>query len=238
MPDKTRAFVLRSIPYSDSSMLINCFSRDYGMTTYMVRGLNGRKSRFHKSQFLVLSELEIIARHRKGKVNTLREVKIIRHYEHLHTHIVKQSIALFIGEFIYRNLRDEHINPGLYDYLGDFLQSLDASKEKSGDFPLLFLMELTRHLGIHPGSVQNNKYFDLQEGAFTDSPHSEYWLEGEDLALFKRYLGTKFAAIHTLKSKAGERRRMMDILLLYFRLHLPSFHEPNAKDVLYAVFHT
>jgi DNA repair protein RecO (recombination protein O) len=219
MPDITKALIVHSLPYSDHSLVVHAYTSVFGMTSYMVKGIKGGKSRFKRSMFLPLTELEIISRHRSdGKLNLIREAKIISRYQKLHTDIIKQSLALFISEILHLSLREERENQPLYDFLISSIQLLDNIEEGLASYHLLFLKELTRYLGIFPGEPRNTPYFDMMEGRYINTPISPYWIEGKELSLFKALLGTEFEAFYTLRISPDERRKLLDTLLYYYRL--------------------
>ncbi len=239
MLQTTRAIVLRSIPYSGSSRILRVYSRDYGTHSYMVKGVGSGKKRFKPVIFLPLTELEIIARHRNTpSLDLLRDVRVVSRYEHLHSHIPKQSIVLFVSEVLTYALGESGAHEQLYDFLVHAFKTLDETGENIAGFHLLFLVELTRHLGVYPGRNDTLPYFDMLEGRYTALPTSDYAIDGEKLMLFNRLLGTEFEAFYTLNADAHQRNMLLDMLLDYYRLHIPHFKEPNSKKVLYEVFHS
>ena len=78
-------------------------------------------------------------------------------------HPHKSAIALFIAEFLYRALREEAENAPLFAYLSNSIQWLDECKHDFANFHLVFLIRLSRFLGLYPNTegYHNGDYFDL-----------------------------------------------------------------------------
>ncbi len=80
----------------------------------------------------------------------------------------KSAIALFLSEFLYRAVREEAENRPLFAYLYH-CHWLDECREGFANFHLVFLMCLSRFLGLYPNleDYHAGDYFDLQNACFT-----------------------------------------------------------------------
>lgn len=234
----TKAIVLSSLKYGDTSLIVRAFTASDGLKTYLLKGVMGsKKGKLKPGYFLPLMQLEIVANHKnKGTLESIREVKVAMPYKSLHTDIVKNSIVLFLAEMLGNSIHEEERDEGLFNYLEYALLWLDAHPANP-NFHLLFLLNLTKYLGFYPDtSFKNSPFFDLQEGRFSKTQSLNPLIQSEILENFKRFLGTNFEALHAIQLTKSNRRELLKMVILYFRLHVHGFREPKSLAVLNAVF--
>lgn len=234
----TKAIVLSSLKYGDTSLIVKAYTASDGLKSYLLKGvLASKRGKIKAAYFLPLMQLEIVANHKnKGTLESIREVKIASPYTSLHTDIVKNSMVLFLAEMLSNSIQEQEQDESLYNYLEYALYWLDEQRSIS-NFHLLFLLNLTKYLGFYPDtSYQNAPYFDLLEGSFYKTPTLNPLLEGEQLNYFKRFLGINFDALQTIQINKAQRQELLKMVILYFELHLHGFRKPKSLAVLNAVF--
>jgi DNA repair protein RecO (recombination protein O) len=155
--------------------------------------------------------------------------------ESIHTQVVKSAIVLFLAEITANILREEEPNPDLYNYFETSIKWFETHNTYS-NFHLLFLIELTKYLGFYPELNLRATHFDLLEGKFQDHDSGIYCISGTKLNLLKTLLGIKFDGNKKLSIKPDEKRELLDMIILYFKLHLHGFYEPKSLAVLNQVF--
>ena len=237
MIETTKAIVINSSKYGDTSLIVTCYTELCGIKAYMLKGvLKSRKSKIKAAYFQPLTQLNITVNHNnKGVLNSIRDVEILNFYTSIHTDIKKQTISLFLSEILYYSIREEEENLSLYKYLEASFLWLDTHNDVS-NFHLLFLLNLTKFLGFYPET--NNRdclYFDMLEGGFTNQNRGNVVL-GENLTQFKKLLGINFDVLHTIDFNATNRQAILTILIQYFELHLGGFKKPKSLEVLKSVF--
>jgi len=233
MLQKTKAIVINSLRYSDTSLIVNCYTENYGIKAYLLKGiLSKKKGNLRKAYFTSLSQLEIVAYHNtKGNLNNIKEAKVSYFYQSLQTDIIKQSLVIFLSEILAGVLREEEENKALFHYLESSLQWLDAN-EKIANFHLLFLLDLTKYLGFYPENNSQKTYFDLLEGKFMTKPISKYFIQSPQITHFKTLLGTNFDALPHIKFSGVERQELLELLIQYISLHLQTFKTPKSLAIL------
>ena len=234
----TKAIVLSSIKYGDTSLIVKILTESDGLQSYLLKGvLKSRKGKLKVAYFQPLMQLEIVANHRyKGSLESIRDATVSYPYYSIHTDIKKNSIALFLAEVLSKSIGEGEKDPSLFEYVELSLQWLDTHDHIS-NFHLYFLLQLSRFLGFYPDmSAADLAFFDLQEGEFVRSPGLNPILEGESLSGFKELLGTNFDSMHTVKLGNKERQELLKNLVVYFELHLHGFKKPRSLAVLNEVF--
>ncbi len=235
----TRAIVLNSIKYGDNNLIVKCYTKKEGTKSYLLRGiLSSKKGKLKTAYFQPLTQLKLTANHnKKGALNSIKEVEIINHYKTIFTNITKQSIAFFLSEILVFSIQEEEENIDLYEYIETALIWLD-SHQKTTNFHLLFLLNLTKYLGFYPETKQAKyDYFDLLEGQFLQHPPKFNFISGTDLNEFKKILGINFEALDKIEFNAKSRQQVLTILIQYFELHLSGFRKPKSLDVLKTIFY-
>jgi DNA repair protein RecO (recombination protein O) len=233
----TKAIVLSAIKYSDADLIVKCYTQE-GLKSYMLkRILKSKKGKLKAAYFQPLTQLELIANHNtKGTLNFIREAKLSYPYNSIGVNITKQTIALFLSEVLSKSIREEEVNKQLFEFVETALIWLDTHSDVS-NFHLLFLINLTKHLGFYPEKEQNKAlFFDLEEGCFTNSIPRKNVVSGENLIHLKALLGINFEGLHKLRFNGSTRQEILDILIQYFELHLPGFTRPKSLAILKTVF--
>ena len=145
------------------------------------------------------------------------------------------AIALFVAEFLYHSLRSEQHNEPLFDYIADSVQWLDASTEGYANFHLTFLIRLSRFLGFYPNleGYEEQAIFDLRSGCFSMQvpTHSDF-LQPSEARLIHLMMRMDFQTMHLFRLSRHDRHRIMDVLMQYYRQHLPDFPEMKSLAVL------
>ena len=234
----TKAIVLNALKYSDTSLIVKCFTEEEGLKSYLVRGvLKAKKGGLKAAYFQPLNQLQLIANHSvKSNLHSLKEVHVLHPYKTFQSDIVKQSVVLFLSEILSSAIQEEEQNKQLYDYFEKALIWLDSHKNIS-NFHLLFLLNLTYFLGFYPDvSKKESKGFNLVEGNFSDTILDKNVITGNDFYQFKKLLGINFDAIEKVSFSKNERQLVLKIIIEYFKLHLGGFRTPKSLQVLETVF--
>ncbi|MGB1042059.1 MAG: DNA repair protein RecO [Tenacibaculum sp.] len=234
----TKAIVLNAIKYSDTSLIVKCFTLKDGVQSYMLKGvLKSKKGKLKAAYFQPLTQLHLEANHtNKNTLNSIREARVIYPYESIYTSVVKQTIVMFLSEVLSNIIQEEEENEVLYTYVETGLIWLDTHNNIS-NFHLLFLLNLSRFLGFYPDVSESDKSgFNLLEGRFTNSVVEKRTVTGKELMLFKSLLGINFDSIDSISYNKNERQIILRIIIQYFELHLDGFRTPKSLDVLETVF--
>lgn len=238
MPIATKAIVLSSLKYGETSIIIKAFTEAEGLKSYLLKGVrSSKKKKLKPAYFFPLMQLEIVATHKnKGTLDTLHQAKALTPCQTLYIDRRKNSLVLFLAEILTQSLRQQEQDKALFRYLEYALQWLDQH-EAIANFHLLFLLHLTKHFGFYPDTAyQNAPYFDLLEGNFCNTLPPNPLLEGQSLKHFKAILDLPLDALPTLHIGKHHRQELLKKLVLYFELHIHGFQKPKSLAVLTAIF--
>ena len=233
------AIVLRSRNYSDSSVIIRCYSKRNGIVSILARGVKKKKKNHVMALFQPLSMVEIVSYSKKAdaELKSLKDIKSNFFYNSLHSHPIKLGLTMFLAEILESTLQEEESNELLFDFLETSFHYLDEIDDYS-NFHISFLLELTKYLGFYPMVDDNSKiYFDLENGVFYDfDKNTPYLFSGEIIENLKKFLGTKFVKSSDVVLNKQQRNNLLKLLMQYYSLHISSFKVPKSLAVLKTLY--
>ncbi len=239
MEDKIQGFVLQSVRYGDTSLIVKIFTQSSGVQSYMIKGVYGRSARNKVALFQQLNRLRFVTSGQsKGKaLSYLKEVELDYVYQHIPFDIKKAAILMYVGELLSKTLTGQEQNEALYQFICNSMTWLDLVDSHYANFPLYFTLELSRFLGFYPQSgYLEDSYFDLQEGKFYKSvPIHPYYLDLPSSRLLSNFLGAGIDEAMTLLLSAAQRRLLLDGIIDFMRLHTPLSKGLQSHEVLRTV---
>lgn len=240
MLTRTQAIVLHAIKYGESRMIVDMFTRNFGRLSFIVSLPKSPKSKVKKQFFQPLTLLEFESEVRpKQQLQKLNDIRLSNPFVSIPFNPDKLSISLFISEFLYHALRSEQRNELLYDYVVNSILWLDGQERHYANFHLVFLMRMSRFLGFYP-NLENYKagdYFDLQESVFSSNPPlHRFFLHPSEAEKILSVMRMDYPTMHLFQLSHQERNRLLEITLLYYRLHLPDFPEMKSLSVLQELY--
>ena len=124
MSSKTKktiqAINLGIVKYGDYSLIANCYTLEFGLQSYMLKGILSRgKKKNHRSLFEPLTLLELEASENKeNKIGYMDEAKIAYVFTSIPYDLTKKALVLFLAEVIHQVVREEQgPNKLLFDYI-------------------------------------------------------------------------------------------------------------------------
>jgi len=237
---KSRAIVLHQIKYSESSLILKIYTEKEGLLSFIAKGVRGKKGNLRTAQFQALNLLDLSYREtRKSELRQILDLKIIDPFTDLPFNPIKRTIAIFIAELIQNAIKEQEPNKKLFKFLCNSIYWIDLSKQNYGHFHLLFMMKLTMYLGFYPtlDGDKEARYFDLQQGVFSSvSPSHKYFIDSEQLRAWKQLINVKLETINSLMFSSNLKRKLLQTMMLYYKLHLIHFKELNSHHILQSVF--
>mgnify|MGYP000676685188 CR=1 FL=1 len=112
-------------------------------------------------------------------------------------------------------------------------------EEASPDFHIIFMFQLSRHLGFYP---QNNFgeegfFFNLASGrfkaVFTDP---ENFLDEEASSLWHRFMRSDLQSVKTEGFNGIQRKITLDNLVRFYKLHVNGMGDIRSLEILHAFF--
>ena len=240
MITKTRGIVLRSVRFGESSLIVDVLTKSSGRVSFMVHIPKTSKGKIKKQYFqpMTLLDFEYDFRQRSN-LQRIKDVRVSLPYSSIPIDPAKSCISLFLSEFIYYATRNEQENPTLFTYISTSLEWLDNAYEDFANFHLVFMMRLGKFLGFHPflEDFTPGCFFDLRNGCFTLSmPLHTDFLNAADAGHLYNLMRMNFDTMKLFKLSHDDRNRITEIVLRYYKLHLPNMPELQSFYILREVF--
>lgn len=247
MLEKTQGVVLRLLRYQDEMVIADIYTASRGALGFLVRMPRSRKNTLRTMLLRPLNIVELEFDYRPAQnLQRLRSVQMGVAYRFLPYEPMKETVALFLSEFLYHALKNEDRNMPLFQYLKSGLLWFDEARSGTANFHLVFLMRLTRFLGFWPdipdwhkperpwrGRFRMQGFFDLRDGVMmSEPPMHDAYLSLEESAAAPFILRMDFHTIHLYRLSREQRNRILDVLTVYYRLHVAEFPELKSPAVL------
>ncbi len=233
---KTEAIVLHSIKYGETRLIVDMFTREAGRLSFIVPMPKTQKGRLKKQYFLPMTLLEIECDIRQRvQLQKLKEARLLTAYTSISFSPEKLAISLFVAEFLYHALRSEQQNVPLFAYISDSMQWLDMAPANYANFHLTFLMHMSRFLGFYPNldDYVDGCVFDMRAASFSQQvPTHRDFLQADDSRRIHTLMRMDFPTLHLFQLSHHDRNRITEVLLHYYRLHIPQFPELKSLSVL------
>lgn len=227
---KTKAIILKSIKYGETSLVVTAFTELFGVQTYMVNGVRTTKKTGVKAMlYQPASVVEMEVYHNdRNSMHRIKECNRTHVFNQVLTDVVKNSIAAFLMELLYKLLKQPEQNTDLFYFCEDALLQIDAAPtDVVANFPLFLALHLSHFFGfkIDDNFTETTCFLDLQEGMFADDrPHHPYYLEKDIAQPTSEILKTQHPSeLVQIKIPHAKRRLLLTKLMEYYSLHVQDF---------------
>lgn len=240
MLQKTVGIVLHTLKYSDTTNIVDVYTELHGRVSFAVPVVRSKKTAVRSVLFQPLAIVEFEADFRP--MTNLFRIKEVKAYPFVSIpyHPYKSAIALFLAEFLYRAVKEEGENAPLFIYLKHSIEWLDVCETEFANFHLVFLMRLSRFLGLYPNleDYHRGDYFDLLNACFTSvRPYKHSFYVGQEEAFrITRLMRMNYETMHVFGMNRVERSRCLTIISDYYQLHIPGFQPLKSLEVLQELF--
>lgn len=159
--EKTWGIVLGSVHLPGNKTVVRIFTESRGTVPFLVHNTHNKASGIRSLLLMPLHVVEIDFEYRENReLQVLRELQLRRQYTTIPYEPFKQTMALFLAEFLTHALRREGKNPALLQYVTEALIYLDEAERDFTSMHLEMLRGIADFLGY--GTPQLQK-MSLQE---------------------------------------------------------------------------
>jgi len=239
MTHKTKGIVLRSTRYGETSLIVSVFTEKFGVQSYLVNGVRkGGKTGSKAGYFVPGALLDLVVYHHEQKnLQRVREYGWAYLYQSVLSDVIKNNVALYMLELLYKCLRQPEQQDPLFNFCEDVLMQLDtAGPSTAANIPLYFSLNLSHFLGfrINDDYSADHPILDLQEGTYLpEVPLHPYYLQGEDAILIAQLLKVmQPAELEQFHLHHTQRRLLLQHLHTYYALHISDFGKMRTLEVL------
>ncbi len=239
MIHKTKGIVLKNIKYGETSLVVTIFTELFGVQTYMVNGVRTSKQSAAKANhFQPSAILDLVVYHHEQKtMQRIKEFKFAFLYQHILHDVVKNSVALYMMELLFKCLKQPEANVDLFNFCEDCLMHLDNSSNTiSANFPLFFALHLSHFFGfkMQDDYSSENYFLDLKEGYYINhQPLHPHFVEGDAAKTIADFLKVlQPGELEFFKLNGEMRRKLLLYCQDYYSLHLQDFGQMKTVMIL------
>lgn len=233
----TRGIVFHTTRYSDTSAVVKIYTEEFGLMSFLVKGLYSRKSQLRSAMFGHLTLLDLVIERREHKsLHYIKEINLNRLLPDFRESMSRSAVLLYNNELLYKCVKEEECNKPLFGFIVSMMQNLGNKELPLPAFHLLFMLKLTRFLGFSPRLAKTDagSYFDMEEGLFLDSePLHRYFISGKPAAALEQLQTMDYPDLINFSISNQVRDELLDRLLDYYRLHIPDMGEMKSVNVLH-----
>lgn len=240
MEVKTKAIVLRAVRYGDSRMIVDMLTANVGRVSFACGLSKTNRGKIKKQLFQPLTLLDIVFDYRPNvELQRIKDVRVARPFTSIPFDAYKLSIGLFLAEFLVYASKGEQDGNRLEEFTEKSLLWLDNAVEGFANFHLVFMIHVSLFIGFYPNldGYSDGAWFDLRDGSFTMTcPSHPDYLNPDDSRRILLLTRMNFDNMRLFRMSRDDRNRCLDVIIAYYRLHVPNFPVLRSLDVLRELF--
>lgn len=216
--------LLSKIDYSESSLILKFYTKEEGLVSFLFQG--GKKKKGNALFPLSIAEINCYKRS-ESNLSKISSVDIEAAQQSLYFDPIKSSVLFFIAEILTLTIKNEEEDAALYGFLEEEIRFLNVTEEFT-NYPIYFLLQYSKFLGFYPQkSVGISRYFDLEEGEFTQSkPIGHKYLFDESVSFLNSLVEETKNKVLATSIPKNIRKQMLQNLIVYYK-----FHQTGSKDI-------
>jgi DNA repair protein RecO (recombination protein O) len=235
---KTKGIVFRTVKYGETSLIVDIYTQEKGLQTYLLGSVRTKKPRFSAGATQPSALVNLVAYAREGKeINHIKEITPAYVYSDIPFDFKKGAVALFMTELVSKTIREVEPNELLFNFIWDAFLFLDSTKQSFANVHLIFALQLTQFLGFMPHSNEENTaeaiFFDLKEGVFSTKPPAHSFYIANDIAnYFNTIIQTPIKESSTITMPRTLRYELLEKMIQYYRIHIENLTDLQSHHVL------
>lgn len=239
MLKKTRGIVFKTMKYSETSIICDIYTEEYGLLSFIISGVRKKNAKTHAGLFQIMSMLDLVAYvSDKKKLHRIKEVKASYIYQSIPFNVYKSAVGQFMIEICKNAIRESEMNQELFRFIHDSYLLLDQTKNSVNIYHHVFLAKLASYIGFTPNNnfTHENPLFSLQEGCFVAKDENFECMDRENSEHMHSLLNTDLEKTHTLQLAKANRSSLLNQLIKYYQLHIENFKPVQSHLILQEVF--
>ncbi|MBL7821327.1 MAG: DNA repair protein RecO [Saprospiraceae bacterium] len=235
---QTEGIVFRTTRFRESSLIMDIYTAEKGLQCFIANGVYSKANQRLASLFQLMNVLEMLVYFNEQKeIHRIKEVSPSILYQRIPFDIKRSAIGTFILEVCRKSLSEHQANIELFNFIKKKYYQLDTQDSISPDFAIDFLIEFSGYLGFSPldNYTETDNSLDLLNGSFMPySVSNRYAVSPEDSILLLQLIRKK--EDEKLFKTLDQRRRILTLLILYYKLHLEHFKDIKSIEVFKGIF--
>jgi DNA repair protein RecO (recombination protein O) len=238
----TKAIVLRSTKYGETSVIVNLFTEILGIQTYIINGVRQRTKKTGSKEMLFEpgNILQIVAYANDQKnMNRLKEFEYAYLYKTIPQSILKNALLTYCVELTSKGIQEPGPIPEVFNLLESVALHLDKHPlEACYNIALYYSLQLAQELGfgIDGGYSMQTPYLHLADGLFVEQ-FTNATLNCSEVVSesIHNILIADLAVIDKIQLHAS-RKNILETVLQYLQMHLTQINTMRSPEILQSLF--
>lgn len=233
-----RIIVLGHTRFSDSTIIVQALSREYGRISLMVFGLGG-KSKSKLGAFHPMAVLDVVYTYKEDReIQKLTEYKPSPTLANCTSDLRKSTTLTFLAEVVSKSIRESAEDKEQFEFIDTSIQILEHLQNGLQYFHLAFMVKLSRHLGFFPGpNKEGQLFFDLEKGHGTEMmPFHKHYVASQVFNQICAFSDIKYEQMGNVKMTKNDRDFMLNTVIAWYGFRIPTMKDINSLDILHEVF--
>lgn len=216
------AICLRTQRHSDSQSILTVWDLNLGRLSLVIPAGQGRNATRLRALTLPLSVIEAeVALRPNADLHRIADVRPRITLHRTHSLPPRIMTATYTAQWLDAVLRHCAPDRQMSLFLLHAVEILEQLDDRGAlNFIPYLMLRLTRFLGIEPDWGAEGRFFDLREGAFTDTlPAHAQVLDALQTAHLRRLTRMQPRNLHLFKHTRAQRRQIINAILQYYTLH-------------------
>ena len=239
----SKAIFLHATKTGESSLVLHTIDRNFGRQSLYLRNAKKSKNSAALSHFFSLNILDtVITAPTKGSMYYLKEFDNEVKLHSIRSDIYKNSIAIYIGELLYRTYQEESGDADFFDWLCQEIITFESLESNFANYHLIFTLEYCKKLGFAPidNYSEENCIFEINSAKFISerevnlNENNLYFSKANSLLLHE-ICGNTFLTNLSIPLCGLERYNFTTELIKYIGFHLEYNLNIKSLNVLHEV---
>jgi len=226
----SEAVFIRKKKYLDSSVFV-FYTKKTGLVELFV---NANKKNLNNLRPLSVVNLSF---YKKGFIYKYlsheNSIALFSIYENFN----KSCIVFFLSDFIYSVSAKEDPNFVFFDFFKNSIIILENSFLSISNFHVCFMTKCLSFVGFSPNLKKEDLYFDLKEGLSSKIKPLHYdFINKEEKDIILKLQNCKISSCHEVKIKKQERKKTIENLIRFYKIHLHNSKKIKSHEILEELF--
>ena len=230
MKISSEAVFIRKKKYLDSSIFV-FYTRKIGLVELFV---NNSKKNLNNLRPLSILNLHFYQKGVNFKYlsheNTFALFSIYEDFN-------KSCVVFFLSDFVYSICAKEDPNYAFFSFLKNSIIVLENYFLSISNFHICFMTKCLSFVGFYPDLKKEDLYFDLKEGfSLNIKPLHFDFINKEEKNIILKLQECKISSCHKVKIKKQERKKTIENLIRFYKIHLHDFKKIKSHEILEELF--
>lgn len=232
---KTRAILLKTVKYSENSVIARFYTEEFGLESFIINNIRSKKAPINAAHLQPLNLLEAdIYQRNNANLQRIKELRCQPLLQNVYTDMVKTSAIVFMQEVLGKVIIEKEKNQELFTFLFDEVYRIEKMTKLPALYPTYWLVKLSQYLGFPPATDtwEEGHLFLPVEGIFSTDNTEPLYFTAPIAKIIYKLSSTMPENLGLIETNANIRKELLDKLLLYYKVHIEGFNELKSHKIL------